>query len=60
MTGVLMHNRKESMGPMVYRQVAHYTPHPAEAPLQLQDHHNPVRFSNVWIRRLRHYDEPEE
>jgi hypothetical protein len=60
MNGVLMHNRKESMGPMVYRQVARYTPHPAEDVLALQDHHNPVRYRNIWIRRLRQYDEPEK
>jgi len=59
MNGVLMHNRKESMGPMVYRQVAKYSPHPAEDSLALQDHHNPVRYRNIWIRRLRQYDQPE-
>jgi len=57
--GVIVHNRKESMGPMVYRQVAHYTPHPAEESLMLQDHNNPVRYRNIWIRRLKGYDEPE-
>jgi Domain of Unknown Function (DUF1080) len=60
MNGVLMHNRKESMGPMVYRQVAKYSPQPAEDSLALQDHHNPVRYRNIWIRRLRQYDEPEK
>jgi hypothetical protein len=54
--GVVVHNRKELMGPMVYRQVAHYRPHAAEMPLALQDHHNPVRYRNVWIRRLGGYD----
>src|SRR5687768_10519742 len=39
--GVVVHNRKESMGTMVYRQVAKYTPHEAAAPLMLQDHNNP-------------------
>jgi hypothetical protein len=58
--GVLVHHHKESMGPMVYRQVAHYTPHPAEEPLMLQDHHNPVRYRNIWIRRLGTYDQPEQ
>jgi hypothetical protein len=58
--GVMVHNRKESMGPMVYRQVAHYTPHPAEDSLMLQDHNNPVRYRNIWIRRLRTYDQPEK
>ncbi len=55
--GVVVHNHKESMGPMVYRQVAHYTPPPAEDSLMLQDHHNPVRYRNIWIRRLRGYDQ---
>ena len=57
--GVVVHNRKEIMGPMVYRQVAHYAPHAAEEPLALQDHHNPVRYRNIWIRRLASYDQPE-
>jgi hypothetical protein len=55
--GVMVHNRKQSMGPMVYRQVAHYTPHPAEDSLMLQSHGNPVRYRNIWIRRVRGYDQ---
>lgn len=58
--GVLLHNRKESMGPMVYRQVAHYTPQPAEDSLVLQNHGAKVRFRNIWIRRLTGYDQPEK
>jgi len=58
--GVMVHHHKESMGPMVYRQVAHYTPHAPEEPLMLQDHHNPVRYRNIWIRRVAGYDRPEK
>jgi len=57
--GVLVHNRKEILGTMVHRLVAKYTPHGAEEPLALQDHGNPVRYRNVWMRRLTGYDQPE-
>ena len=56
--GVLVHHRKEILGAMVYRKVATYSPHAAEEPLLLQDHHNPVRYRNIWVRRLAGYDQP--
>jgi hypothetical protein len=59
--GIVVHNRKEVMGPMIYRDVAKYsTPHAAELPIMLQDHNNPVRYRNIWARRLGTYDQPEK
>ena len=58
--GVVIHNRKEAIGATVYRNVAQYQPHAPELPLMLQDHDNPVRYRNVWIRRLGAYDTPEK
>ena len=56
--GVLVHNHQASLGQTIWRQVAHYRPHPAEDSLSLQDHDQPVRYRNVWIRRLKGYDQP--
>jgi hypothetical protein len=60
LNGVLLHNHQASMGPMVYRQVAHYSPQPAEDSLVLQNHNDKVRYRNIWIRRPGSYDEPEK
>jgi hypothetical protein len=58
--GVAVHNHKEVIGATIYRQVAKYTPHGPEEPLLLQAHHNPVRYRNIWIRRMTGYDQPEK
>ena len=50
--GVLVQNHKEYVGQTVWRQNGVYRPHPAEQPLSLQDHSQPVRFRNIWVRKL--------
>ncbi len=50
--GVLVQNHKNFLGTTIWRQVATYKPHPPEEPLSLQDHNQPVRYRNIWIRRL--------
>lgn len=54
--GVLVHNHQAFIGAMVWRQLATYHPHPAEEPLMLQDHGNPVRYRNIWIRPIGTYN----
>jgi Domain of Unknown Function (DUF1080) len=51
--GVLVHHKRPVMGSTSATMTQHaYTAHDAELPLTLQDHSNPVRYRNVWIRRL--------
>ncbi len=60
LNGVLVQNHQEIQGPTMHRQLAHYTPQPAELPLVLQDHNTLVHYRNIWIRKIGEHDQPEK
>jgi len=49
--GVLVQDHFELKGPTLYAGTPKYEKH-GEMPFLLQDHGNPVKYRNVWIRRL--------
>lgn len=50
--GVLVHNAREFWGPTAHRKIDPYVPASVSGPIRLQDHSNPVRYRNIWIRQL--------
>lgn len=50
--GVLVQDNVEILGPTTWMNRPPYKAHPDKLPLALQDHGNPVRFRNIWIREL--------
>ena len=49
--GAVVHNNLEIEGTTHHKRKASYTPH-EKGHIRLQDHGNPIRFRNIWIREL--------
>jgi hypothetical protein len=50
--GMVVHQNVSLIGSTAHQRVGVYEPHPDAEPIMLQDHGNPVRFRNIWARRL--------
>lgn len=51
--GVLILNHFELKGDTPYHRPPRYKQHADRLPIRLQDHGNPIRFRNIWIRETR-------
>ena len=51
--GVLVQDNVKLLGPTKHKGLADYPDkHPEKGPIELQDHGNPQRFRNIWVREL--------
>lgn len=52
LNGVLVQHKTEILGSTRHRTLPKYSPHEPTGPIRLQDHQNPTRFRNIWIREV--------
>lgn len=52
MNGIVIQDDVELTGPTAHQERPPYTRIPAQLSLELQDHHHPVRYRNIWVREL--------
>lgn len=57
--GVLVQNNVELTGPTGWIGRVPYQAHPERTPIAFQDHGNPVRYRNIWVRELGAYRHKE-
>ncbi|MGI6271923.1 MAG: 3-keto-disaccharide hydrolase [Anaerohalosphaeraceae bacterium] len=50
--GVLVQDNWPIKGITYHKQTAEYKYHPDKMPLKLQDHGNPIRYRNIWVREI--------
>jgi mannose-6-phosphate isomerase-like protein (cupin superfamily) len=50
--GIVVQNAQRFWGPTAHKKIDPYTPDTERGPIALQDHGNPVRYRNVWVRTL--------